>query len=580
MPTAPVYAAAKGGLVHFVRSAASGIFKETGARLTALCPEQVDTALVAGVTAAGLLPGVERGQKLAQLLTTEAVADAAVALGEDEDAIGTALMVHVSGALLEAKPPRGFLVDSAGRFDLRSPSSPPSSTSSLSLARAAWARALPPASNRAVVVQRPGTDFRAATEVVARPIQPRLPPSFILVRRTFAGVNASDVNFAAGRYAAAPGIGGGGGGAPIPGAKGAVPPFPCGFEAVGVVAAVSDDSDPGSSSSGFQPGDAVAELCYDGFAELSLARAARCFKVSTPDAAAVALLTSGLTASIGLEVAARPRKGDVIVVTAAAGGTGQFVVQLAAAAGCRVIATCGGPAKAKMLKSLGAERVIDYKAEDVGAVLKREFPKVRRRRKKREKKRARREKERERRKKRRREREKTHSKKIETKISKIKNQGVDIVWESVGGAMFDACARSLKPVTGRIVIIGMMQEYQGDAWKKGKAGAAGAGFPELLLWRGATATGFFLLHHLSKAPRHLAALERRLAYGKLKVAVDDGRSRGNGEKFEGIESVAEAVEWLQSGGSSGKVVVRLARELFPGFVERGILPGQGTGSRL
>ena len=600
MPSAPVYAAAKGGLVHFVRSAAPGILSETGARLTALCPEQVDTALVAGVAEAGLLPGVGRGQRLSRLLTPEAVADAAVALGEDrEAAVGTALMVHVSGALLEAKAPRGFLVDAGSRFSL-SPASPaaaaaaapppaPGSSSSSSpssaAARAAWARAAAPASNRAVVVQRPGTDFRAATEIVARPIQPRLPPGFVLVRRTFAGVNASDVNFAAGRYAAAPGVAGG---PSIPGSKGAQPPFPCGFEAVGVVAAAAADS-------GCKPGDAVAELCYDGFAELSLARASRCLKISQPDAAAVALLTSGLTASIGLEVAlaGRPlRRGDAVVVTAAAGGTGQFVVQLAAAAGCRVVATCGGAAKAGMLRRLGAARVIDYKAEDVGAVLKREFPEVRDEEEEREKggeerrgegrggeeKRG----------------EKTrsrpppppHLEKISTFQKKKKTQGVDVVWESIGGAMFDACARSLKPVTGRLVIVGMMQEYRGEAWRDGRAGAAGAGLPELLLWRGATATGFFLLHHLSRAPRHLAALERGLGAGKLTVAVDDGRGRGVGRKFEGIESVAEAVEWLQSGRSSGKVVVRLpggaqdGEGLFPGFSERGVLPGQGGGSRL
>ena len=148
--------------------------------------------------------------------------------------------------------------------------------------------------------------------------------------------------------------------------------------------------------------------------------------------------------------------------------------------------------------------------------------------------------------------------------------------------MFDACARSLKPVSGRIVIIGMMNEYLGEAWKKGKAGAAGAGFPELLLWRGATATGFFLLHHLAKAPRHLAALERRLEAGKLQVRVDDGSSGEGGKKFEGLESVSDAVEWLQSGKSSGKVVVRLSSDPLPaGFVERGALPGQvGARARL
>lgn len=385
MPSAPVYAAAKGGLVHFVRSAARGIFEETGARLTALCPEQVDTALVAGVADAGLLPG----GKLEQLLTAEAVADAAVALGEDERAVGTALMVHVSGALLEAKMPRGFLVDDGGRFSLKAAKKPSASSSegssssppppsAASLARAAWAQSVSPASNRAVVIQRPGTDFRAATEVVSLPLplpreqpRPRLPAGFVLVRRTFAGVNASDVNYAAGRYAAAPGGGSGGGGVAIPGTRGAQPPFSSGFESVGIVAASA------ANVTSFRPGDAVAELGYGGYAEFSLVKASRCLPVASADAAAVALLTSGLTASIGLEVACKPRKGEVFLVTAAAGGTGQFVVQLAAAAGCRVAATCGGPAKAEMLRGLGAERVIDYRSEDVGAVLKREYPQVR-----------------------------------------------------------------------------------------------------------------------------------------------------------------------------------------------------------
>jgi NADPH:quinone reductase-like Zn-dependent oxidoreductase len=92
-----------------------------------------------------------------------------------------------------------------------------------------------------------------------------------------------------------------------------------------------------------------------------------------PSAEAVALITSGLTASIALEQAAQLRRGDTVLVTAAAGGTGMFAVQLAAAAGARVVATCGGAAKAQLLRSLGAHRVIDHTAESVKAVLRAEF---------------------------------------------------------------------------------------------------------------------------------------------------------------------------------------------------------------
>lgn len=66
-----------------------------------------------------------------------------------------------------------------------------------------------------------------------------------------------------------------------------------------------------------------------------------------------------------LEECGRLKKGDTVLVTAAAGGTGQFAVQLAALAGCHVIATAGGPDKVAFLRRLGAHRVVDYKSEDL-----------------------------------------------------------------------------------------------------------------------------------------------------------------------------------------------------------------------
>lgn len=94
----------------------------------------------------------------------------------------------------------------------------------------------------------------------------------------------------------------------------------------------------------------------------------------------LALLTSGLTASIALEVSAglrlpapfpsaagaaapagAPARPRTVLVTAAAGGTGQFAVQLAKLAGCRVVATCGGDSKSELLRGLGADRVINYR---------------------------------------------------------------------------------------------------------------------------------------------------------------------------------------------------------------------------
>ena len=53
-----------------------------------------------------------------------------------------------------------------------------------------------------------------------------------------------------------------------------------------------------------------------------------------------------------------------MLVHAAAGGVGSAAVQLAAAAGARVIATCGGPKKAELCRGLGADVVVDYRADD------------------------------------------------------------------------------------------------------------------------------------------------------------------------------------------------------------------------
>lgn len=57
------------------------------------------------------------------------------------------------------------------------------------------------------------------------------------------------------------------------------------------------------------------------------------------------------------------KRGQTVLVTAAAGATGHIGVQLAVLAGCTVIATCGGPKKAAALKQLGVQHIIDYKSE-------------------------------------------------------------------------------------------------------------------------------------------------------------------------------------------------------------------------
>lgn len=68
------------------------------------------------------------------------------------------------------------------------------------------------------------------------------------------------------------------------------------------------------------------------------------------------------------------KAGETILVTAAAGGTGHFAVQIAKNKGCRLIATCGSKDKAEKLKGLGLDRVISYKDEVLISGVSRSIP--------------------------------------------------------------------------------------------------------------------------------------------------------------------------------------------------------------
>jgi NADPH:quinone reductase len=73
----------------------------------------------------------------------------------------------------------------------------------------------------------------------------------------------------------------------------------------------------------------------------------------------VALLADGRTA-ISLIRAARVRAGETALVEAAAGGVGSLLVQLALAAGARVVAAAGGERKLRVARELGADETVDY----------------------------------------------------------------------------------------------------------------------------------------------------------------------------------------------------------------------------
>ncbi|MFI5793769.1 NADPH:quinone oxidoreductase family protein [Streptomyces sp. NPDC051677] len=112
-------------------------------------------------------------------------------------------------------------------------------------------------------------------------------------------------------------------------------------------------------------------LPYGGFAEYAVADATALLPApeSLDDAEAAALHIGYQTGWFGLHRRARLEAGETVLVHAASGGVGSAAVQLAKAAGARVIGVVGGADKAAVARELGCDVVIDRRAEDVvGAV--------------------------------------------------------------------------------------------------------------------------------------------------------------------------------------------------------------------
>lgn len=135
-----------------------------------------------------------------------------------------------------------------------------------------------------------------------------------------------------------------------------------GIDLAGVVRAV------GSSVTRFRPGDEVYGVGKGSFAEFAAARAAKLARkpanLTFEQAAAVPV--SGLTAQQGLLEVGRLEAGQRVLVTGASGGVGTFAVQIAVAHGAVVTGVCS-TAKVDLVRSLGADHVVDYTREDVTA---------------------------------------------------------------------------------------------------------------------------------------------------------------------------------------------------------------------
>lgn len=158
----------------------------------------------------------------------------------------------------------------------------------------------------------------------------------VLVRNTAVGLNFVDTYQRSGLY-------------PMP------LPFTPGSEGAGVVEAV------GPKVKEFKVGDRVAYSSPVGaYAEVLLRPAARLVKIPSgiDDKTAAAMMLKGLTAQYLIHRTYRVKKGDTILMHAAAGGVGQILCQWAKALGATVIGTVGSDEKAALAKKAGCKHVI------------------------------------------------------------------------------------------------------------------------------------------------------------------------------------------------------------------------------
>jgi NADPH2:quinone reductase len=194
--------------------------------------------------------------------------------------------------------------------------------------------------NRAIVIREYGGPEKLLWEEV--PVgEPG--PGDLLIRHTAIGVNFHDTYVRSGSY------------------KTLTLPGTPGVEAAGIVEKVGPDV------TAFVPGDRIVYVTqsYGAYSEKRVLPASLAFRIpdAISDEAAASLAVKGLTACMLLRHTRRVLPEETILVHAAAGGVGQFLVHWAKHLGARVIATVGTPEKAKIARGCGADEVILYRNE-------------------------------------------------------------------------------------------------------------------------------------------------------------------------------------------------------------------------
>ena len=266
------------------------------------------------------------------------------------------------------------------------------------------------------------------------------------------------------------------------------PPFTPGFEVAGEVLEVA------AGVATCKAGDRVMALVdAGGFAEQVVARASDVYVI--PDSmdfiTAASFPVAYGTSHHGLVAKARLQPGETLLVHGAAGGVGLTAVEIGAALGATVIATAGGADKLAVAAAHGATYGIDYRSEDVRERVK----------------------------------------------ALTGGRGVDVVYDPVGGDIFDASLRCTAP-DGRMLVIGFA------------SGAVPQIPANILLVKNITVIGYYW-----GAYRRLDPLGLRASYEALLRWFDDGKLKPHVSETRPLEQAVEAIGLLRSRSVTGKVVL-------------------------
>jgi NADPH-dependent curcumin reductase CurA len=205
---------------------------------------------------------------------------------------------------------------------------------------------------------------------------------------------------------------------------------------------------------------------------------------------------AGLTAYFGLLEIGKPKTGETVVVSAAAGSVGSIVGQIAKIKGCRVVGIAGGTDKCNWLTSeLGFDAAVDYKDGAVFKALRAAAPK-----------------------------------------------GIDVYFDNVGGDILEACLAQMNN-RGRIACCGAISQYDGVPSAHGPRGV-----PGLIVVKRLIMQGFIVMDFMDRSDQALKELQSWVASGKLKVQED---------VIEGLENTPKALIGLLAGENRGKRMIKV-----------------------